>query len=62
MTDPATSDTGHICAPTCAMPPGAALCPKSPTYWRRPENRDDGQPYRQATLDETYASVSEDRR
>lgn len=28
--------------------PGCALCPNSPTYWRRPENRADGCAYEPA--------------
>lgn len=57
MTDPAA----HTCTPTCEPDAvGAALCPKSPTYWRLPQNRADHQPYRAVTLEESYASVGED--
>lgn len=38
---------------------GCKLCPNSPTYWRT--NRADGEPYRSATLEESYASVADDR-
>ncbi len=37
--------------------PGCAMCPESPTYWRLPANREDGQPYREPSLDESYRSV-----
>ncbi len=57
-----TSQPDHTCTPTCEPDaPGAALCPKSPRYWRLPENRADGQPYREVTVEESYASVSEAR-
>ncbi len=52
--------TDHTCTPVCDGV-GAALCPRSPKYWRRAENRADGQPYRLATLEEAYASVSDER-
>ncbi len=56
-----TSPTDHTCTPTCAPDAvGSALCPKSPTYWRLPQNRADGQPYRERTLEESYGSVSEE--
>ncbi len=55
-------DTGHTCTPVCGPDgPGAALCPKSPTYWRLPQNRADDQPYRAVTLAEAYASVTEEQ-
>ncbi len=58
-----TSPTGHTCTPTCEPDaPGAALCPKSPTYWRLPNNRADSRPYREVTLEESYASVTEERK
>ncbi len=57
------SSPDHTCAPTCAPGhPGAALCPRSPTYWRREENRADGQPYREPTLAESYASLDREPR
>ncbi len=61
MTDRANPGTGHTCTQTCAPDAaGAALCPKSPTYWRLPQNRADGQLYRETTLAEVYASVGEE--
>ncbi len=58
MTDP----TDHTCTPTCEPgAAGASLCPKSPTYWRLPQNRTDRKPYQERTLDEAYASVSEEK-
>lgn len=45
--------------PLCA---GCRLCPESPTYWKLPQNRGDGQLYRDATLDEAYASADQPKR
>lgn len=56
------SPTDHTCTPTCEPgAAGAALCPKSPTYWRLPRNRADSQPYREVTVEESYASIGEER-
>ncbi len=37
--------------------PGCRLCPESPTYYRLPQNREDGQPYAERSLDESYRAV-----
>ncbi len=34
--------------------PGCKLCPESPTYFKLPQNRADGQPYPERSLDEAY--------
>lgn len=55
--------TDHTCTETCLPEAaGAALCPNSPTYWRLAENRDGGQPYREVTVEESYAGAGEERR
>ncbi len=55
--------TEHTCTPTCEPDAaGAQLCPKSDKYWRLPQNRGDGQPYREVTVEESYAAVGEERR
>jgi hypothetical protein len=38
---------------------GCRICPESPTYWKLPANRADGQPYRELTLDESYRRTSD---
>ncbi len=61
MTDPTCCGEGGTWAPKGEpLAVGCQLCPKSPTYWRLPQNRSDGQPYREQTLEESYASVSEE--
>lgn len=39
--------------------PGCAMCPESPSYWRRAENRENGETYRPATAAESYAKAPE---
>lgn len=63
MTSPTCcGQRGAFAAAGGPLAPGCVLCPDSPTHWRRAENRDDGQPYREPTLDEAYASLNQPRR
>ncbi len=58
-----TDQPAHTCTPTCEPDAaGAVLCPNSDKYWRLPQNRSDGQPYREVTVEESYAAVGEERR
>jgi hypothetical protein len=56
MADSSTAPAGASDNPVCCgerdwgaagkpLQPGCALCGKSPSYWKLPENRGDGKPF-----------------